>query len=113
MLHRLRLAHPEQEIYISKYDLDAAYRRLHMHPDHAVCATTIVENMGYVLTRLAFGAAAGPSVYSSVSEAIFGLSNDLMPDPHWDPRSLTSPNTPTSIPQSPRTHPFLFQKQKT
>ena len=91
-LHRLRQQYPTKTIYICKYDLDAAYRRLHVHPDHAVRATTIVDNIGYLLLRLPFGVVAGPSAYSLVSEAIFDLANDLIRDPEWDPNTLQSPN---------------------
>ena len=45
-LHHLRREYPTTPIYICKYDLDAAYRRLHVHPDHAVRATTIDNGIG-------------------------------------------------------------------
>lgn len=93
MLHILRLAYPDKRIYICKYDLDAAYRRLHMHPDHAVRASTIVDKIGYLLLCLPFEALTGPSAYSLVSEAISDLANDLIRDPHWDPSKLQSPNS--------------------
>ena len=54
MLHRLRYEYPDKKIFICKYDLDAAYRRLHVHPDHAVRATTMVQKLGYLLLRLPF-----------------------------------------------------------
>lgn len=96
-LHRLRIHYPNKHIFICKYDLDAACRRLHVHPDHAVRASTIVNDLGYLLLRLPFGAVAGPSKYSLVSDAIFDLANDLIMDKEWDPKSLQSPNhTPAS-----------------
>ena len=93
-LHRLRQVHPDTPIYICKYDLDAVYRRLHVHPDHTVKATTIVNGIGCLLLRLLpFGAVAVPSAYSLVSEAIFDLANDLIRDKSWDPLTLQSPNS--------------------
>ena len=79
-------------IYIVKHDLDAAYRRLHVHPDFAVRCTTIIDDVAYLLARLPFGVSAGPSMYSLISEAIFDLVNELLMDPVWDPEILHSPH---------------------
>ena len=106
-LHRLRLEFPNKRIIICKYDLDAAYRRLHMHPDHAVRAFTVFQDIAYLLTRLPFGAVAGPSLYSTISEAIFDLANDLMDDTAWNPTTLQSPLAPKLVPIPPNNnHPF-------
>ena len=43
-IHRQRLAFPGRRILIVKYDLDAAYRRLHVRPDQAVLATLEEED---------------------------------------------------------------------
>ena len=74
----MRRQFPKMEILLAKFDLDAAYRRLHTHPKHAVKAITIVEKLAYLLIRLPFGAAAGPSIYSITSEMIFDLAQDLV-----------------------------------
>ena len=92
-IHSMRLHFPTTPILLSKYDLDAAYRRLHSHPTHAVKAITIVDDLAYILTRLPFGAAAGPSVYSVVSEMIFDLANDLVQESSWDHTSFQSPHS--------------------
>lgn len=60
--------------------MDAAYRRLYMHPSDAVKAVTIIDNIAYLLTRLPLGAVADPSLFSSFSEAVFDLANDLADD---------------------------------
>lgn len=91
-LHQLRLTFPTKSIYISKYDLDAAYRRLRVLVKHAVKATTIINTLAYIQTRLPFGTTAGSSVYVQVSEAIMDLVNDILNDPNWDPDSLHSPH---------------------
>ena len=90
-IHRQRIEFPNTRILISKMDLDAAYRRLHMKPKWAVKQITIINNIAYILTRLAFGATIGPSVYSTFSEAIFDLIFDLVNDKTWDPKELYSP----------------------
>ena len=92
-IHRKRIEFPTTRILISKMDLDAAYRRLHMKAKWAVRQITIVDNIAYILTRLAFGATIGPSVYSTVSEAIFDLIFDLVNDKTWNHRELYSPFT--------------------
>ena len=91
-LHQLRYEHPDRKIYIVKHDLDAAYRRLYVHPDFAVRCTTIIKNVAYLLVCLAFGVSAGPSMYSLISKAIFDLVNDLLLDPTWEPSELHSPH---------------------
>ena len=90
-IHRQRIEFPHTRILISKMDLDAAYRRLHMKAKWAVKQITIVNRIAYILTRLAFGATIGPSVYSTFSEAVFDLIFDLVNDKTWDPKELYSP----------------------
>ena len=77
-LHQLRLENPNRKIYVVKHDLDAAYRRLHVHPDFAVRCTTIIKDVAYLLVQLPFGVSAGPSMYGLISKAIFDLVNDLL-----------------------------------
>ena len=91
-IHRLRLAHPKRTIYIIKHDLDAAYRPIHVHPDFAIRATTVIGEIAYILTRFSFGVSAAPSMYSLISEAFFDRVNDLLTDPVWNPKSLHSPH---------------------
>ena len=40
--------------------------------------------MEYIPLRLPIGVAAGPSVYSTVNESIFDLTNDIPRDQTWD-----------------------------
>ena len=90
-IHRLRIAHPKTKILLSKYDLDAAYRRLHVRPEQALQCVTIIKEMAYIPLRLPFGVAAGPSVYSTISELIFDLTNDILNDKTWDRNEIFSP----------------------
>lgn len=85
--------------------MDAAYRRLHTHPSDAVCAITVISDIAYLLTRLPFGAVAGPSLFSRFSEAIFDLANDLVDDQTLNPSQFQSPistdlNRPAPLPDS-------------
>ena len=109
-LHKLRIENPETIIYIVKHDLDAAYRRLHVHPDFAVRCTTILKDTAYLLLRLPFGVSAGPSMYSLISEAIFDLTNDLLMDQAWNPDTLRSPHHDHFQPPQPLDKNIKFGK---
>lgn len=90
-IHRARLAFPTNVIYLVKYDLEAAYRRMHVFPPHAVTTITIIEKLAYLLTRLPFGTACGPRRYSDISESIFDSANDLLEDSTWNPSTFSPP----------------------
>ena len=87
----MRTQHPTTRIYISKFDLDAVYRRIHSHPKSAVKAVTMVNQTAYILNRLPFGAAAEPSIYSTISEMIFDLAQDIADDSTFDFKKTTLP----------------------
>ena len=91
-IHALRIQYPETPILAARYDLDAAYRSLHVLIEHTVRSTTVVNDMAYIPLRLPFGVAAGPGLYSTVSEAIFDLTNDILSEQSWDHLSLKSPH---------------------
>ena len=90
-IHSLRLDFPTIQIFLLKLDLDAAYRRLHVWLRHAILAMTVVDGKAFLETRLPFGAAAGPSLYSVISECIFDATNDLLSDETWTPDDLSAP----------------------
>ena len=77
-MHRLRFSYPHKRIYMSKYDLDAAYRRLHVALEQALQCTTVIDRIAYIPLRLPFGVKSGPSIYSTISELIFDLTNDIL-----------------------------------
>jgi hypothetical protein len=91
LIHMMRIENIDIIIYLLKLDLDAAYRRLHIFPDHAVMAMTVVDRRAYLEARLPFGAKSGPSQYSTMSECIFDITNDLLQDKLWDVNTLNSP----------------------
>ena len=90
-LLEMRHSHPNKKIFMSKYDLDAAYRRIHVKPNQNLQCVTIIDKMAYIPLRLPFGVAAGPSIYSTMSETIFDLTNDLLNDKKWKLNDLHSP----------------------
>ena len=89
---RIRVENEGKIIYVIKYDFEAAYRRLHVFPAHAVMTIIVVKCLAYLLTRLPFGATCGPSRYSEISESMFDTANDLIEDKSWDPDELRSPH---------------------
>jgi hypothetical protein len=89
-IHHIRRRHPNKIIWLNKTDMDAAYRRLHTNMEAAVTCITMFEGLAYLLTRVPFGAAPGPTRFSCVSDTAADLANDLCLDPHWDPSSLHS-----------------------
>jgi hypothetical protein len=86
--------------------MDAAYRRLHTNMSASVTCITVFDDLAYLLTRVLFGAAPGPTKFSCVSDTAADLANDLCLDTKWDPALLHSsfdldftPNTePKEIP---------------
>ena len=70
IIHRMRLSYPCVRILIAKIDLDAAYRRIHVVARMAALAITIIKRIAYILLRLPFGVANGPSDYSTISECV-------------------------------------------
>ena len=60
-IHMMRLTRPGVRVLIIKLDLDSAYGRLHVLIRMALLAITIIQKMAYVLLRLPFGVANGPS----------------------------------------------------
>ena len=90
-LHSMRLHDPHLVILLIKYDLDAAYRRLHVMAKMAALAITIFKNIAYILLRLPFGVANGPSDYCIISEPVIDLANDILRDKTWRPDEVNSP----------------------
>lgn len=91
MIHQLRLRYPMTPIIQVKTDLDAAYRRVHVHPAIAIKQVVIINDIAYIGLRLPFGSSPAPAIYSILSDLIFDLANDFVDESDWDPRNLASP----------------------
>ena len=76
MMHQMRVNYRDKKIFMTKYDLDSAYQRIHTTIKHAVKHTTVVKDKAYIALRLPFGVSPGPSLYSTVSESIYHIVND-------------------------------------
>ena len=90
-IHIMRLTHPSVCIFLSKLDIDAAYRRIHVTARMAMLAITIIKRIAYVLLRLPFGVANGPADFGIISEPIMDLTNEILRDNTFEPNELHSP----------------------
>ena len=90
-IQKMRIKHPELRILITKLDLDAAYRRLHMLARMAVMTITIIKKIAYILMHLPFGVANGPHDFCLISEPLIDLVNDILRDATFDPSRTYSP----------------------
>ena len=87
----MRCTNPSRRILMSKHDLDSAYRRLHWHAKCALLCITVVSNLAYLLTRLCFGIASGPSEWCVISETMVDIATILIEDKSWNPLTLFNP----------------------
>jgi len=87
----LRAKHPEKRILVGKYDLKSAYRRAHLSGPSVAECLTIFENRLYASLRFTFGGTPFPNLWSSHSEIITDLANDLIQCDQWDHTVLRSP----------------------
>ena len=108
-MHDMRLRNPDKPIFQGKTDLDSAFRRIHVYIWHSLLATTIVNAIVYILSRLPFGVSEGPGQHDIPSNMIVDLAQQILDDPTWDPSILHSPHhekipmperLPTNIPYS-------------
>ena len=89
-IHMLRLRYATMIILLSKYDLDAAYRRLSVALRYALLCGLAFMNLVYFCFRLPFGSKPAPALFSLVSEFIAELAQCLAEDKSWDPSELHS-----------------------
>ena len=105
MIHAMRLSFPSFPILLCKFDLDAAYRRMHTHASTAAQCICITSICALIYLRLTFGAAHSPAEWCVMIELITDLSNDIMNNPTWDPDKQQAPiPDPTTIPP-PKLYP--------
>ena len=86
----MRLEFRDATILQAKFDFDAAYRRVHVHPDEAVKTITVLNDVAHILTRVPFGVSPGSFLFSGISEPVFDLTNSLLRDKSWNPESLNN-----------------------
>lgn len=97
----LRLAHPDKSILLAKFDYSDAYRRLHHHGTAALMQVLTFGPMALVMLRMAFGGSPNPSAWTTISEMVTDLANELLVDRNWDPKK-THPPFRTTVPEPNR-----------
>lgn len=86
----LRQKHPNKAILINKYDLDSAYRRMHVRLDHALLECWQWKDLMFVNSRLPFGYEKACEVFSHVTDLVVDIAQWLQEDQSWDPSDLHS-----------------------
>ena len=84
MIHAMRMTYPTVAILLFKYDLDSAYRRMHMNAASAarcLCMTTVCA---LIYLRLTFGGSSSPAEWCVIIEIITDLAYDITNNPFWD-----------------------------
>ena len=111
-IHQLRVENPKTRILISKFDFDAAYRRLHVLLKMALLCTTIVGPLAYLLFRLPFGSSPAAGCFSLLSEYVVDLAQALVEDGTWCPNSLRSKMADNIPPlKRPSDRPFAIARE--
>ena len=80
MISAMRSRWPTKRILMGKTDLDAAYRRIHANAKTASTCIAIVDKLAFLCLRLPFGTTPAPAEYTTISEAVIYLDNDLLQD---------------------------------
>ena len=84
MIHAMRLAYPSVAILLCKYDLDSAYRRMHMNAASAAKCLCMTAVCALIYLRLTFGGTSSPAEWCVIIEILTDLGNDIINNPHWD-----------------------------
>ena len=80
ILHRLaamRYRHPGVKIFISKYDFSDAYKRISQSPQTSAKTVIKFGEVAYLCWRMVFGGSPNPAGFSSFSEMLTDLANEL------------------------------------
>lgn len=91
-LHDMRSWHPRLQTFLSKIDLDAAFRCLYVWLLHALTSFTIIQHLSYLIFCMPFGVKDDPSKHTIPSKMAVDLAQELINHPTWDPATLHSLN---------------------
>ncbi len=99
-----RLRHPKTKIFLSKIDLDSAYRRCSMSSRTSLESITIYDGLLLVALRLTFGGSPCPSLWGVISETIADVGNAILSNQYWDHNEIFDPiseliESPISLPE--------------
>ena len=77
----LRRKYPNRRILLSKLDYSDAYRRMSHHWSATAQTILVVNDIAYIMLRLAFGGSPNPPCWCAFSETMTDVANDLMASP--------------------------------
>ena len=83
MIHAMRMTYPLMVILLCKYDLDSAYRRMHMSAASCAKCICMTAVCALVYLRLTFGGSSSPAEWCIIIELATDLANDIANNPHW------------------------------
>lgn len=89
-IHFMRYRYPNRKIFMTKTDMDAAYRRIHTNMQAAALCFTVLNDIAYLLTRLPFGSSPAPPKFSIISDTATDIAQDISLEPSWAPSVLKS-----------------------
>lgn len=94
----LRLEFPNKTIFTAKFDYADAYRRLHHNGRTAMMQIIALGKMALIMLRLAFGGTPNPAGWTTISEMVTDLANEILIDTRWDPTKTYPPGRETVPP---------------
>ena len=83
MIHAMRINYPMMVILLCKYDLDLAYRRMHMSAASCAKCICMTAVCALIYLRLTFGGSSSPAEWCIIIELATDLANDIANNPHW------------------------------
>ena len=81
----LRYRYPDEQIFISKTDWKAAYRRIHARHSAAFQTVVVIGELAYICLRFTFGQASAPPLFSAASDMLAAFITCLISQPFWGP----------------------------
>lgn len=86
----LRHKYPNVPILINKYDLDSAYRRMHIKFEHSLLECWKWNDLMFINSRLPFGYEKACEKFSHLTDLVVDLAQRLAEDDTWNPSLLHS-----------------------
>ena len=94
----LRRRHPQSPIFLSKFDIKSAYRRVHLRGQAALqsCVSTLGLQqsddpvLALIGLRMTFGGRPNPAIFCEISDCIVDLAIALSQCPNWSPATMPS-----------------------
>ena len=77
-------------ILFNKYDLESAYKRIHVLLMYALQFITIMGRIAYLLLRLPFGTTPAAVRFCTISETVTDFAQKIAKDKTWNPTHLKS-----------------------